>query len=351
MPCFNDNITFRLMNSSILDCFTRGDYSRGVELAQENQILPSNDPYSSHVVAACLFRLGRFQDSFKLLQQLESSLSENVEYLSLYGATSRRLGYFDKAESLLSKALDIDSANISIRNNYANLLIDLRRHREASDILHSILEDNPDFNDAKVNLDRLKSLSVSENNHDLDEQTLNDLDDTTDNASSFIDPLAMAFAEEEVRLHGRMKSSNKNNPIVNSLPHSDDKSVALDKLRLAEQAILEHSPDLALNLLSESLLSIGSIAALYDCAADALVQKKAYQHAEIMYLHAALLDKPTVKQLINLFSLSLIRGDITLSEVYLQRVKALSPDHEHLPGMIAKLDSLKSKNSHFSFST
>ena len=92
------------MNSEVLECFSKGDYQKGIDIAKSNGIVPANDPYTSNVVAACLFRLGNFLDCFSLLQELESCLSDNFDYLSLYGSTARRLGYFQKSQELFSRA-------------------------------------------------------------------------------------------------------------------------------------------------------------------------------------------------------------------------------------------------------
>ena len=257
------------MNPEIVDCFSRGDYLAGVKYASANSISPNNDPYSSHVVAACLFRLGQFKESYSLLTELESSLSDSHEFLSLYGVAARRLGYLDQAEKLLSKALEINSEDLSLRNNYANILIDLDRLVEAKEILDQILEVDSNFVDASINLNRLKLIQQSRQTQNLSSSSsISTNPDTT----VPLDPLALAFAEEEVRLHGRLKASS----IVEKIPSSDERKVAIDKLRVAEQAISEGKPDFALQLCSEILQVCGPMSAIYDCVADSYIQKRSY---------------------------------------------------------------------------
>ena len=86
------------MNQDIFDAFANGNYTQAIDIANNNSIGPENDPYSSNIVAACFFRLGRFNESYSLLEQLQSSLGDNYNYLSLYGAAARRLGYLEKSE-------------------------------------------------------------------------------------------------------------------------------------------------------------------------------------------------------------------------------------------------------------
>ena len=84
------------MNQEIFDCFTKGKYLDAIEIANNYSIGPENDPYTSNIVAACLFRLGRYNEAYLLLEQLQSSLGDNYSYLSLFGAAARRLGYLEK---------------------------------------------------------------------------------------------------------------------------------------------------------------------------------------------------------------------------------------------------------------
>ena len=269
------------MNSEVLECFSKGDYQKGIDIAKSNGIVPANDPYTSNVVAACLFRLGNFLDCFSLLQELESCLSDNFDYLSLYGSTARRLGYFQKSQELFSRALTINSDNPALRNNYANLLIDLRKYDESRAILEQLVREFPEYQDARINLDRLVNLlksevgeSQSDSNTSINSGGVNRF---SDSASLPLDPLSMAFAEEEVRLHGRMKakppSVQSSQSLSKNLPSTDNNKIAIDKLRVAEKAIAENNSDFALQLCSEALSIAGPLPAIYDCAADAYIQK------------------------------------------------------------------------------
>ena len=341
------------MNQEIFDCFTNGNYLQAIDLAKSNSIGPENDPYSSNIIAACLFRLGRYDESYALLEQLQSSLGDNYNYLSLFGAAARRLGYLEKSQHLLSSALKLNSEDPALRNNYANLLIDLGRFAESRSILIDLLDQNPDHTDARVNLNRLE---LYEKEKETTKTTWNvpSLDSTAQSKSSpdfsNLDPLALAFAEEEVRLHGRIKSNvSQSNTITDQLPSVDDNKVALEKLRLAEQAIKEKNPDLALTLCSEAYLNSGPLPAIYDCAGDAFVQKSMYRDAELMYLQVSILDSASLKHFINLTSLASMRGDIALANFYLEKLSSISPSHPSIISLKENIVKAQDSKPKYSF--
>ena len=103
-------------------------------------------------------QIGEFKQSELLLRDLESAFSSDPDFLSLYAATSRRLGDMTKAEMLFSKALELSPNSPNVLNNYANLLIDLKRFDEAEKILVTLISQHPDYKDARVNKNRLDQL-------------------------------------------------------------------------------------------------------------------------------------------------------------------------------------------------
>ena len=201
---------------------------------------------------------------------MESILGDSVEYLSLYGATCRRLGLFDLAASHLKKAIQLDPSNITIQNNYANLLIDLNEFDESRKILTSILDSNPQYIDARENLNRLNykvSTQVQENNSV-------DLDVSRSRQSDF-DPLMLAFTDEEVKNFSRLtqpkvthKSAAK---LAKEIPEVNSQILASEQLKLAQQSIIDRNYEFCLELCSKVLKAIGPNEAVYDCAADAYI--------------------------------------------------------------------------------
>ena len=62
-----------------------------------------------------------------------------------------------RAEELFERALKIEPKAKDVKNNYSNLLIDQGKYDEAIKILEEILSEEPDYEDARLNL---KSFSV-----------------------------------------------------------------------------------------------------------------------------------------------------------------------------------------------
>ena len=103
------------------------------------------------------------------------------------------MGQLQQAEELFARALQISPESPQIRNNQANLLIDLGRLDEAREILTRLLDEHPDYADARTNLNRLSfqnesSPAQSSQGEQLPEPV---------QGWSLADPLLLAFSEEK----------------------------------------------------------------------------------------------------------------------------------------------------------
>ena len=179
--------------------YEQGRFAELIESIDFSGFSSVEDPILSQVLAASYFKLGMHQKSLLLLKEIESCFLADSNYLSLYGACLRRCGDLENSRLRFEQALEIRPQDASIRNNYANLLIDLKDYAKAESILLELLSDNPDYEDAKVNLQRLSEKRrlqqlQSDDDHSVESTTW-----------SLADPLMLAFSEEEVH-HTRPKS-------------------------------------------------------------------------------------------------------------------------------------------------
>ena len=115
----------------------------------------------------------------------------------MYASTARRQGDLKKAHELFNTALKLDPESPLIRNNYANLLIDMQKYDDALAILESILQEHPDYKDAIFNRNRLNDLMSTHNTvaaKNIEPSSspivLTDID--------LGDPLLLAFDQDEV---------------------------------------------------------------------------------------------------------------------------------------------------------
>lgn len=319
------------------ELFTAGRYHELIAAAQSAQITPQSDATAAHILAAALFRVGEFATADTLLAELEPACGLNADFLSLYAANTRRLGQLQQAEQLFSRALAINPRSLQIRNNQANLLIDLGRFDDARVILNELLEESPDYEDARINLNRLSFQNTSSNQ----QPAASFKSSEPVKGLSLADPLLMAFSEEEVSLSDLRKKAKPDAAaasMLDSIPNADARGMALEQLEQANKAVAQKQFAFALQLCSQALRVLGSYAPVYDCASDAYLNLRRFHEAELCLLQAMALDAPTPKRCLNLVSFASMRGDIHLARHHLRQAAALDPSHPQLEQIRSNLD-------------
>jgi Flp pilus assembly protein TadD len=319
----------------LLALFQAGRHHEVVAQSQAMAVAPESNPLAANVLAAALFQLGEYGRAATLLEALEAPLGQDRDYLSLYGATCRRLGLLQRAEALLSRALQLDPQSREVRNNYANVLIDLGRDQEARDLLEQLLIEQPTYHDARVNLNRLQFREQPPASAPVAAPA-----DTQPWTPA--DPLMLAFAEEEVRLAGGVQPAQPSSAaaqLASTLPKPEVKDLAADQLRLATQAVSEGNSSFALQLCSQALAGLGANASVYVNASDAYIRSKRFREAEICLLHALAIAGPSSTHYLNLVSLASLRGDLVLASHYLDQAAGLDPSHPQLAAVKANLSA------------
>ena len=317
----------------LLPLFQAGRHHEVVAQARQLEVQPQTQPLAANVLAASLFQLGEFGQAASLLEALEAALGQDRDYLSLYGATCRRLGLLQRAEQLLARALQLDPGSTAVRNNYANVLIDLGRDQEARRLLEQLLAEEPDYQDARANLNRLQFRQQPASATPAGPASSEAAAQPT---WSPADPLMLAFAEEEVKLAGGVGSS-AGRALASELPDPQQREMASEQMQLAEKAVEEGNHSFALKLCSQALTGVGANAKLYATAADAYIGLRRFQEAEICLLQAVSIGGAGINQLINLVSLTSLRGDLTLASHYLDQAAGLDPSHPHLANLRTNL--------------
>ena len=332
---------------ALLIAFNNGQFSNVVAIYNESGFSPLSHPHESKICAGAYFKLGDLELAKNMLSSLESPLGDSVEYLSLYGATCRRLGQLNEAEILFKRAIDIDGDNPSLKNNYANLLIDLSRFTEAEKILSKLLAINPNYEDARLNLNRLK--------FKLDSNTSpqnNSSEKSVPNSNLDFDPLELAFSDDEVKNYGRLKQSNPNptsKNISDQIPDVDSNIVASEQLTLARKAVQENNFTLVFEICTSILKSLGANPVVYDCVADAYIAKQRFLQAELCTAHSILLGQDNLKAFINLATLSSLRGDLSLANFYLEKAASINPSHPSLDQLRSNFKEIADSGKTFDF--
>lgn len=331
---------------SLSNQFAAGRFSEVINRALSSSVSPGTAPNESKILAASYFRLGDFEKARSILIELEAIFSESPDYLSLYAATSRRLGLLDDADKLFKRALQIVPKSTQIRNNYANLLIDLERYDEAMNLLDNVLIDQPSYQDALSNRNRLILLQEQKKQSSSSAANIkNGLE------STFLDPLLMSFDQEEIDFsNSRYFAQSNTNKQMKTLAKPSERSVALDQLSFAEASILAGDSNTVLKICTQVSKVLGQDARIYDIASDAYLNLNQISQAEICLLHSLAIGGITPKRCCNLASFSMIRKNFDLAEHYLSQAASIDPSSEHVSKIKALLSKQKSSAQPFIFS-
>lgn len=326
---------------SIYDLYQADRHNDVVSLYLSSDWRPQVDSDKIFIVAASYFKIGEYSESYQLLKSIQSSFSDDINFLSLHAAACRKVGQLSESKSIFSCALKIAPDDIRLLNNYSNLLIDLKRYDDAYAILHDLVLKNPDYEDAVANYNRLqqvRSLSLVSASHDsasaLSPKNLDKFSteysstqtssSQTSSSTRYFDPLLFAFTEDEVKRTAPFRPSTSVDiksgtlkDLKNSFPSQDLNAVAADQLNLAIRAVSDNNPSFALQTCSHALLGLEKNPELYSCVADAYLSQKNFLMAELYYLHSIALGSSSFKNNFNLASLACMKRDYGLSEYYL----------------------------------
>ena len=323
------------------DLYERGRYQELVSSIDLTNFSAVRDPLLSKLVAASYFHLGKHSEALNLLKEIESCFTHDPNYLSLFGACLRRCGDLVAAQSQFEKALKINPEQAAIRNNYANLLIDMGNFHKAEVLLNQLIAEDPDYSDARMNLLRLNERQRI--------QQLQSEDVPSAHSSTWLvaDPLMLAFAEDEVQ-RTRPKSSDAQilqSNLKKNLKPLKSQQIAADQLTIAFEAVQEGRHSFALKLCSQIYLSMPASTSLFECMSDAYIGLQRFAEAEICILHSLQLGGKSFKLYSNLVSILCIRADFALAQHYLELasvIDATNPLLEKFRLQIAKVRKNKS---------
>lgn len=324
------------LQTELATLFEQRNFQSIIDLARRDEITPATNPHAANVVAAALFQTERYSDCLLWCEALAPSLGDNASFVSMHGAVLRRVGRLDQAEQTFRAALKTHSKNPFLRNNFANLLIDLQQFDEAESLLNALLIENPNYDDAKVNLNRLQfQRGLKETPPCADGSATTEQDSTHEH---LIDPLAAAFSDEEVALAGgiaaRQASKERENSYeqgLNSetLPSRDLELELQETISLARQTV-ETNPQQVISDCALLHSKLGVQAPIYEVAAEAYIRLQLFGDAETCLLIAHSLGSKDASISLNLANLASMRGDQRLALQWLEQLARHQPDHPQL---------------------
>ena len=320
--------------------FDQRKYQGVLEIAKADEITPASDPQAANVVAASLFQLGRFPECLLWCEGLHPALQGEPSFSSMYGAALRRVGRLDDAEKVFRQAISQHGDNKFLQNNFANLLIDKQSFDEAEQILRSLLEDDPSYEDARLNMNRLKfKRNLAETSSKIAQESPGsqliqapNQNTSRQDDNAFVDPLEAAFSDEEVKLAGgiNVNTPNDNSELnLDNLPKRELQAELQEALSLARQTV-ETDPQQTINDCTLLHNKLGVQAPIYEVAAEAYIKMQLFGDAETCLLTAHGLGSQEASILLNLANLAAMRGDQRLSLHWLESLAKRQPDHPQL---------------------
>jgi len=323
----------------IREAYRAGRHQQVVDMVTPFKGAYNDHPREAYLLAASLFSLGLYEESFQCLSDIADSYRNNASFLSLYGAAHRHLGRLAEARKLLEKAVHLDPDTKEYQNNYANVLADLGEFKLARNLLQAILMKYPDYEDAQVNLSRVE-IQLQRRIQPVTTSPLStappdlSLAHQSDSMQSDFqcDPLELAFSRDEVKETTKRLSAGQGlskglvHQLRNLIPKRSKDDIAKDLLKLATALAAEESYEQALIFCSSSLRYSEALSAdSYREASNIYLRSGRSQEAEICLLQYALLTGGTLSTYINLASFTAFRRDYKLALAYLDRAEGLDP--------------------------
>ncbi|WP_373036487.1 tetratricopeptide repeat protein [Sulfurimonas sp.] len=139
------------------ESFEEKDFQKALALLIEAD---AKDPQNSDILFKIGYILQQTNDNEEALKYYKQALEIDKDNEFLHNSIAsayRANGEYISAKMHLSASLDIDDSNSVTYYNYGNLLVDMKHLEEAKAMYAKALELNPDFSQAKEELEKLKN--------------------------------------------------------------------------------------------------------------------------------------------------------------------------------------------------
>lgn len=135
--------------------FDDGDMKKALALLIEANAKEHGNPDVIFKLGYIMQKLGDNNEALKYYKEA-LEVDKNNEYIhNSMASIYRENGEFVSAKMHLTESLEIDASNAITYYNYGNLLIDMQHPDEAKEMYKKALEVNPEFDEAKEELEKL----------------------------------------------------------------------------------------------------------------------------------------------------------------------------------------------------
>ncbi len=137
--------------------FEEEDFVKALALLNEANAKEPNNGEILFKIAYILQKSGDNQEAIKYYKQALEIDKENEYIHNSMASIYRKNGEYTSAKIHIKASLDIDSENPITYYNYGNLLVDMQINEEAIVMYEKAIELNPDFLEARDELEKLKN--------------------------------------------------------------------------------------------------------------------------------------------------------------------------------------------------
>ncbi len=135
--------------------FEEKDFQKALALLTEANAKEPHHPEILFKIAYILQQSGDNDEAIKYYKEALEVDRENEFIHNAMASIYRKNGEFTSAKMHLHASLEIDDENPITYYNYGNLLVDMQRNEEAIEMYKKALEIDPDFKEAKEELEKL----------------------------------------------------------------------------------------------------------------------------------------------------------------------------------------------------
>ncbi|MCD6174098.1 MAG: tetratricopeptide repeat protein [Sulfurimonas sp.] len=136
--------------------FEEKEFERALALLNEAN---AKEPNNNEILFKIAYILQKSGDNNGALKYYKEALvlDKNNEFIhNSMASIYRENGEFTSAKMHLKDSLEIDGENPITYYNYGNLLVDMEHNEEAIEMYKKAMELNPEFDEAKVELEKLQ---------------------------------------------------------------------------------------------------------------------------------------------------------------------------------------------------
>ena len=138
------------------EAYENDDKLKALAFLNEANAKDLNNPDILFKIAYILQSQGDDEEALKYYKEALTFESENEYIHNSMASIYKKSGEFTSAKMHLNRSLEIDDKNPMTYYNYGNLLVEMQRDEEALDMYLKALQINPEFSEAKDEIEKLR---------------------------------------------------------------------------------------------------------------------------------------------------------------------------------------------------